>query len=71
MNSQFSFKKGWDKLPNSKTREVKSKIMVALKMKVASSFYSRLYGKVEPKISEARQIEDIFKEYGVTDIWGE
>jgi len=26
---------------------------------------------VEPKVSEARAIEEIFAEYGIKEIWGE
>lgn len=70
-NISFSFKKGWNQLPNGVLEEARAKIMEALDLKVVTSFYPRLAGKVEPRLSEARAIESIFAEYGITDIWGE
>lgn len=67
----FSFKKGWNQLKVGETSEVRQKIMKALGVKVPSTFYYRLNGRCEPTISEARAIEDIFKEYGITKVWGE
>lgn len=71
MAANFSFKKGWNQLPQSKCSEVRSKIMDALSIKIRTSFYPRLNGEVEPKLGEAMAIEAIFQEYGITDIWGE
>lgn len=71
MASKFSFKKGWNQLPNGKTREVKAEIIKALNLKFTTSFYPRLNGDIEPKLSESKAIEDIFAKYGITDIWGE
>jgi hypothetical protein len=47
------------------------KIMNALGLEVTSraSWALHLKGIVEPKVSEARAIENIFAEYGITDIW--
>jgi len=67
---EFSFERGWSKLPKSKTALVRNRIMEVFGFKVKSSFYSRLHGEVEPKISEVKEIERIFSEYGITDIWG-
>ena len=47
MDNRFSFKKGWNQLPQA------------------------IYGKCEPKVSEAQAIEEIFHSYGITDIWGD
>jgi len=71
MASNFSFKKGWNQLKNGQTKEVKSKIIKALDLKFTTSFYPRLNGEVEPKLGEAKAIEAVFAEYGITDIWGE
>lgn len=71
MAKKFPFKKGWNQLPKVKINECRDKIMAALAMDAKSSFYARLNGDVEPKFSEALIIEDIFRDYGITDIWGE
>lgn len=71
MATKFSFKKGWNQLPQTKTNEVRKKIMQALGLQTRTSFYPRLNGDIEPKLGEALAIEDIFNEYGITDIWGE
>ncbi len=70
-NYTFSFKKGWNQLPVGKLAEVRDKIMGALNLKCTTSFYPRLNGDYEPKISEARAIEAIFAEYGIKEVWGE
>lgn len=67
----FSFKKGWNQLKVGETSEVRQKIMAALGLKVRSTFYYRLNGKCEPTISEAQAIEEVFKEYGITKVWGD
>lgn len=71
MDNRFSFKKGWKQLPRCAMTEVRSKIISALELKTVPAFYPRLNGTVEPKISEAQAIEEIFHSYGITDIWGE
>lgn len=71
MAAKFSFKKGWNQLQNGQTKEVKAKIIEALNLKFTTSFYPRLNGTIEPKFSEAKAIEAVFAEYGITDIWGE
>ena len=45
--------------------------MDALGLTTKVAFYNRLNGDVEPKVSEAKAIEDIFNNYGITEIWGE
>lgn len=67
----FSFLKGYRQLPNGKLKEVRVKIMNAIGVTGEPAFYRRLRGEIEPKVSEARAIEAIFSEYGITDIWGE
>lgn len=71
MAKEFSFKKAWNLLPKSKITECREKIMSALGISAKPTFYARLNGSVEPKLGEARKIEAIFLEYGITDIWGE
>jgi len=69
----FSFKKGYGQVQRKDAPEVRKKIMQALKLNLKSrgSWKLRLDGKVEPKVTEADAIIEIFKEYGITDIWGE
>lgn len=71
MDKNFSFKKGYRQLTVEQIPKVREKICEALKLAEVTSFYPRLHGKVEPKISEAWAIEAVFAEYGITDIWGE
>lgn len=66
----YSFKKGWNQVPQGKVKEVKDAIMTALDIN-AANFYKRLKGDVEPKVSEAAAIEGIFQSYDITEIWGE
>ena len=58
-------------MPRNKTEEVRLRIMDALGLQTRNTFYIRLRGKIEPKVSEAEKIENIFKEYGITEVWGE
>jgi hypothetical protein len=45
--------------------------MQALGISNRTSWIKRLNGAVEPKVSEARAIEEIFAEYGITEVWGD
>ena len=45
--------------------------MAALNLKTRNTFYIRLRGEIEPKVSEAEAIEAIFKDYGITEVWGD
>lgn len=67
----FSFKKGWNQLKVGDTSAVRERIMSALGIRYRSSFYYRLNGNCEPTMTEAQQIEAIFREYGITKVWGE
>lgn len=68
---EFSFKKGWGQVKNIDMPVVRKKIESALGIRNRNSFYNRLNGDVEPKVSEAKAIESIFSEYGITEVWGE
>lgn len=67
---QFSFNKGWLQVKNGDIAECRKKLMVALNINTRMAFLNRLKGGVEPKVSEARAIEKVFAEYGITDVWG-
>jgi len=67
---EFGFERGWSQLKLKDYKTVKRKIMHALNLNNELSFRQRRSGVIEPKISEAKAIEEIFAEYGITDIWG-
>ena len=70
--TEFSFWKGWSQVRLKDQTEVKEKIMSALGLVTSSrmTWCSRRNGKVEPKVSEAKAIEDVFHEYGIKEVWG-
>ncbi|MEG1899429.1 MAG: hypothetical protein RR183_07120 [Bacteroidales bacterium] len=68
--NKYSFKKGYNQVPVSKSKEIKKLIMSALNISTTPSWSARLKGDIEPKISEYNAIEKIFREIGITDIWG-
>lgn len=69
--NNFSFKKAWSQVRQKDIEDVRNEIMAALALTTKPAFYNRLNGDVEPKVSEANAIEDIFNKYGITEIWGE
>ncbi len=68
--SDFSFQLGFSQVKQRDAKEVKKKIMLALDITTRSSWAIRLNGVVEPKVSEAKAIEEIFAEYGINEVWG-
>jgi hypothetical protein len=70
MENTNAFKKGFDKIQNGDTKNVRQKIMEALSITTTGAWYNRLYGRVIPNVEEAKKIESIFSEYGISDIWG-
>ncbi|WP_352423458.1 hypothetical protein [Proteiniphilum sp.] len=68
---KFSFKKGFGQVQQKDVSEVKTKIMSVLNIKTRPGWKYRLDGRIEPKVSEATAIEEVFAEYGITDVWGE
>lgn len=64
MDKSFSFKRGWLQLRVIDQPEVRTKIINALGLKCTASFYPRLNGAYEPRVTEAEAIEKIFAEYG-------
>lgn len=70
INAEFAFLKGWKQLPLGEIKTVRAEICAALGGVSFVTFYSRLRGFPEPKISEARAIEEVFAKRNITDIWG-
>ncbi len=69
--TKYAFLKGWRKVPKADANTLRGDICAALGGISISTFYSRLQGQPEPKISEAQAIESCFAAIGITDIWGE
>lgn len=67
---QFSFSKGWSQVRNSDIPTCREKLMAALNVKTRAAFLVRMKGKVEPKVSEAKAVEEVFSEFGITEVWG-
>lgn len=69
--NEYSFKRGFAQVQQKDVQQVKERIMSALGLTTRVSWYARLNGSVEPKVSEARAIEAVFSDYGIKDVWGE
>ncbi len=67
---QFAFTKGFGQVPNNLVKDVRNELMQALGINNMQNWYNRLYGRTEPKISEAEKIMAVFAKYGIHDIWG-
>lgn len=67
---RFSYQRGYNQVQLQNKNEVKRKIMRALKITTPPSWYARLNGNIEPRVSEAKAIETIFGKYGIKDVWG-
>jgi hypothetical protein len=70
---EFSFKKGFMQVRQIDVEKVREEITDALgiRERTVGTWYNRLNGKIEPRVSEAEAIEDVFGKYGITDVWGE
>lgn len=68
--SEFSFQKGWSQVKQGDVATVRIEIMTALNITTRMAFLDRLNGKVEPKVSEHRAIEQIFAKRGIKEVWG-
>ena len=68
--NEFSFKLGFSQVKRKDAKEVRERIMQALGLTTRASWYARLNGGVEPKVSEARAIEEVFAKFGVSKVWG-
>ncbi len=69
--NEYSFKKGYMQVKKRDLHNVRDEIMETLGIGTMQTFYYRLNGKIIPRVSEAKAIEEIFAKYGITDIWGE
>lgn len=69
--NEYSFKRGFAQVRQKDVKKIRERIMSALGLRTRVSWYARLNGDVEPKVSEARAIEAVFANYGISDVWGE
>lgn len=70
INPQFSFIKGWNQVKQNDVQLVREELMIALGITTRPNFLKRLYGNVEPKVTEAAAIEQVFHKYNITSVWG-
>ncbi|MDR2084375.1 MAG: hypothetical protein LBP67_05210 [Bacteroidales bacterium] len=68
--TQYSFRKGYGKVPQNLSLEVRMKIQTVLRITSTPQWNRRLNGEVIPNLEEAKNIETVFAEYGITEIWG-
>lgn len=66
----FSFRFSYDSMPRKKQIEVRKQLRQLFGVKGDASVYLRINGDIEPKASEVKAIEQIFKSYGVKVVWG-
>lgn len=69
--NQFSFKKGWSQVKQGDIKTARAALMSALGINTRNAFLDRMKGKIEPRVTEAKMIERVFAEFGITEIWGE
>ena len=68
---KYSFNRGMRQVRIKDKFKVREEIMEALGITTIATFNNRLYGKVEPRASEAEAIEAVFAKYSITEVWGE
>ncbi len=68
--NEYGFRRGYSQVRQKDAKKVMEQIKKALGITTNVSWNARLNGKVEPKMSEAKAIEEVFAEYGITEVWG-
>lgn len=68
MNNGFSFKRGYEQLAQKDVKDFREKLCERLGIKDAT-IYRKMSGNVDLRMSEGRIIEELFAEYGITDVW--
>ena len=71
MNREFSFSKGWSQVRVIDRKAIRFKLMDAMRISSRRQFQARLRGDHEPKVSEYAAIEQVFADYGISDVWGQ
>jgi hypothetical protein len=70
MENNFSIEKGLDQLTRKDYKIVRQELMTALGIKTRSGWSRRVHGKIEPKVSEARKMAEIFGKRGIVEFFG-
>jgi hypothetical protein len=65
------FKRGWMAVKQRDVSRVRAKIMDAVGVTTWQSFRNRLNGITPLNEAEIEKIEEIFKNFGITDVWGD
>lgn len=63
------FTRGYNALPIGKIEEANAKLIAVIKGKTRAKFLCWKNGKTIIPPKKAKQIERVFKEYGITDVW--
>lgn len=66
---KLSIKKGYDQVQNQHLEQVKNEIMSVLEINSRTQWNAYLNGKVEPKMSKALAIGEIFRKVGIEDFY--
>ena len=67
-----SCKRGYNQIRRCDEEQFRTEFMELFGIRTKQSFYNRLNGRPEPKMSEIAKINNLFRKYGVTtNIWGE
>lgn len=66
----FAFQLGWSQVRNKDMQSVRKELMEVLGVTTRAAFLARLKGDVEPKVSQAKAVEEVFAKYGVKNVWG-
>lgn len=67
--SEFSLIDAYRQIKNGDVERFRKDFMKTLGIKGRTTFFRRINGEVEPKVTEAERIEEVFKKYGVANIW--
>ncbi|MDR2910733.1 MAG: hypothetical protein LBV47_05145 [Bacteroidales bacterium] len=65
-----AFQKGWYRIPYGKVSEARIRLIAALGVTTYQAFRNHLKGEAEHTEEQINAIEEIFKSYGITEIWG-
>ncbi|MDR1340130.1 MAG: hypothetical protein LBK58_08780 [Prevotellaceae bacterium] len=65
-----AFQVGWAAVPQGVSATVRARIIFALGVSTNQAFRDHLNGYVYHSVVDVENIEAIFNEYGITDIWG-
>lgn len=67
----FSFKKGFGQVQHKDLTQVRKELKQALGVSNSMSLSNYMRGITEPKISQAKAVEAVFANHGITEVWGD